>query len=696
MAALDMVSGCEHWYFDPDPFTDAEFDMKQVLYRDLSDDEKDAYFDGNASIPGLMEVGFHGFDKDLDADQYDLFSVLMHEMGHAIGVNYSWSEDYDLEPWLLGNRGGAQVVSDHNHIADLYGLMYYQSAPQTRTLPSQADLFALVDDEDWTSIHLQRVDFIKDALPGTPDDWFDPYAWTGGQVPDSTMKVYVRRGGTVPVALDAEAKHLQIGDPLDEKNDFGTSVLEVSGSLDTHSVTVEGRGDLRLDGGEVDGETYTILGKLSGHGDVVAKHVDLRGVAEATGGFNAPLRFIVDQDAGIDGQYLDLDGKDDPATAELHAEKGDLEVVWQGAASVPCRDPSAPETIAVVQGCNTEELLDPYDGLVAIGPNHHLRLSRDWATGLGGWLQLLGESGKPATITVDAPGALYLGGPLTVEGVGVIEADTYLVKRDIDLGAKPFALAMIGDTTLIATAITANAGQVDMLGEIDVRGWAKINFYGKDTGFGWDGDGSTVTNVAPGEGFDINASRISLGVDPGEYRGTLSNAGYTNVNYREATYGFPKTWALSGHIDLAAGGLLTGSPLDIRPSGVIAGTGSVKIDTVVNDGVVNPRDWDGVGLISVDGTFTQTQSGEIRVTLDDKGYTAFAATVLYAGGTLTVEASPNWKPEAGAQFMVVKAGELFNTFDTIDLPPLPDPFHWQVDTVQQPRGVLITVVDKKG
>ena len=76
------------WYFDPTPMNNSEYDMQQTLVRDLTAAQEAAYYNG--SPHDFLEVSYWGdataSAPSLAQTAHDLFSVLLHEMGHGLGM----------------------------------------------------------------------------------------------------------------------------------------------------------------------------------------------------------------------------------------------------------------------------------------------------------------------------------------------------------------------------------------------------------------------------------------------------------------------------------------------------------------------------------------------------------------------------------------------------------------------------------
>ncbi len=74
------------WFFDPTPTNHSEFNMHQVLYRDLAPVTQGLYYDG--SPHDVLEVGYWG--NYVGADQgRDALTTAVHELGHILGLSQS-------------------------------------------------------------------------------------------------------------------------------------------------------------------------------------------------------------------------------------------------------------------------------------------------------------------------------------------------------------------------------------------------------------------------------------------------------------------------------------------------------------------------------------------------------------------------------------------------------------------------------
>ena len=231
-----MTSGGERpWFLDPTPNLDEEFTLHQTLYRDLSSSSQSAGFSTDA--PSVLEVGYRGL-ANIDSPAlatFDLLSVALHEIGHALGMsssNFSTiaetsDNDYDSPPSLLdGTSAGIKVASSTNiaHLALSNSLLFSFTASSARTRPSATDVLAMAAPSDWADVDLPRKDF----LSGT--DFHTATNWTGNNIPDPDDLAAIRPDTPAAVTLSAET--------------LLTSLIVDNGSrLDTnhHDLTVSDR-----------------------------------------------------------------------------------------------------------------------------------------------------------------------------------------------------------------------------------------------------------------------------------------------------------------------------------------------------------------------------------------------------------------------------------------------------------------------
>ncbi|MGD9125959.1 MAG: PEP-CTERM sorting domain-containing protein [Planctomycetia bacterium] len=246
------------WFLDETPFDNSEFDMVQVLAGSLSD--PGSRYDG--SVPDLLEYSYKGNTNgsDPDAGGFDLFSVLLHEMGHGLGMTGNcawwetfWDDDYDYNSNLVwGNSMAADCYSSSNRYHLAAATAMYPTTPSgRRKLPSATDLFAIACAGDWgNAIDLMRKEFYSTS---TNADLNAHGNWSGNWRPDSTEDAWIRDGGSTRLTANLTVNELFIGGSTTVRT--GAYILRAdrdcqvgTGSSDTGIVDVEAGGEFQVDG----------------------------------------------------------------------------------------------------------------------------------------------------------------------------------------------------------------------------------------------------------------------------------------------------------------------------------------------------------------------------------------------------------------------------------------------------------------
>ncbi|MGD9635135.1 MAG: autotransporter-associated beta strand repeat-containing protein, partial [Pirellulales bacterium] len=211
------------WYADPYPLTDDEFspDGVQKLASGLTSAEQANFFAGSTP-PGSLETGYHregmagpigpgGFDA---ASGYDLLTVVVHEMGHVLGINSAHFPPkivYGIDSQFLGGTGNALVAAGAGgHLAGDdetpgYLMCDHCATAGGRYYPSATDVLAIAGANGMSDVYLQRLGSI------TGGQWHTASNWIGADVPDISQSAYIQHGGTVTLGADAAAKDVTVG-----------------------------------------------------------------------------------------------------------------------------------------------------------------------------------------------------------------------------------------------------------------------------------------------------------------------------------------------------------------------------------------------------------------------------------------------------------------------------------------------------
>ncbi len=401
------IRGTTPWYYDPTPTDHSEYNMTQLLYRDATLISQNN-FAGN--VPGVLEISFTGQAQGgapvQAVSNTDLFSVLLHEIGHGLGLSVQLSTcatevadgDYDVNTSQVNGNTMSIVaaLASGAHTACLQCLMNANIPSGLRRLPCAADVLALATapNPGWTSLDIPRREF----LPGGTTDWNTAANWVGGRVPGSTDDAYCRHSIDVPgdillgLSGSAFCRDLFMSSSTSvrtfaHKLDAARNVtiefdgnlplpeifVETGGELEAVDVTVNG-GDLDLSGGLVDLSDDLILsedtlgrqGNVSGYGTV-----DVAGTLLNDGRITATdagtLTFI-----SANASPWDLDGGS--GNGEVFATTGNLDF-------------------------SSGAVADAFDGLMQINAPYSVHFGETWTLGAGGEVNLTGGSPQQAVLS---------------------------------------------------------------------------------------------------------------------------------------------------------------------------------------------------------------------------------------------------------------------------------------------------------
>ncbi|MGD9125960.1 MAG: hypothetical protein PVH19_01170, partial [Planctomycetia bacterium] len=357
------------WFFDETPFNDSEFNMTQTLAGSIS--SLGSYYDG--TVPDLLEYAYKGSDNGTgpaeSSNGFDLWSILLHEMGHGLGMTGNcawwetvWDDDYDIDSdWVWGNSMAIDCYSSDNryHLAARTN-MYPTTPVGARRMPSATDIFAISAAGGWGDVDLMRKDFYS---PGINANLNSHALWSGNWKPDSTEDAWVRHGGSArPHDEDFTVNNLYVS---------GGSIVRTStyrvradrdcfvgnSSSDTGTIHAQANGEFQVDGTLTVKDGSTVLMDATSLLDVDT--LDIRDGAFLTGAGT------IDIEDGFDlGGVLTVSG-------------GDLVID----SDVPIDFDSANGAAVYVTGgdlsCNVE-LTDAMSTYVEVGAGHCLTMTEGW------------------------------------------------------------------------------------------------------------------------------------------------------------------------------------------------------------------------------------------------------------------------------------------------------------------------------
>ncbi|MFV2068001.1 MAG: PEP-CTERM sorting domain-containing protein [Pirellulales bacterium] len=229
------------WYVDPTPENGSEFNLQQVLVGDLSSSQVEAWY--TDTPPATLEKSYAGSAKSASEsvvkDNYDLYSIALHELGHAVGLSPLISpleplldNDYDVPEDLVEQVGGTEpfainVFSPSNlpHIAARKSLMFPSFIRGERRLPGVTDVLAIASAARWSQIAFQS--HLMGDMDGDGDldfDDVDPFVF-GLNNPDSYEATY-----GVPASMRGD---------MDQNGEFDFDDIALFTSIVAEAFTVQ-------------------------------------------------------------------------------------------------------------------------------------------------------------------------------------------------------------------------------------------------------------------------------------------------------------------------------------------------------------------------------------------------------------------------------------------------------------------------
>jgi fibronectin-binding autotransporter adhesin len=453
LGPLDLfieINPLHDWFADPTPGNDDEFNVvgEQTLFQNLSQADRDANFPG-APPPVTLETGYHlpasggpvgagGFDAQ---HGYDLLTVILHEMGHALGINGTEPGEYNMFPQHIGGLQNALVAESDGggHLAggDPPGfLMRETGIPKgQRVLPSATDVLVLAEDQGITNVHLARVGSLADGA------WSAPGPWIGGAAPDATQGVYISHGGTTTLDVNAQAPDVWINS--------GSQLLVGSRRLDVKKSLLLNNGDVAVDaGGTV--AANSIAGATSDLATTAGSLVRFNNFANAAATANFNGSVAVGYDTGLVGSAMF-----DPAANST----------WNIAQDLAVGDETKAAVLVINEGADFNSATGKLGGSGGpTGSSGQVRIDGVGST----WTVAGALTARNGGVEATNGGRLTTGSATVGAGAGVatmeVNNGTWNVGNNLDVGPS----APTGDGG--GAVSIRNGGVVHVTGNVSVRG----------------------------------------------------------------------------------------------------------------------------------------------------------------------------------------------------------------------------------
>lgn len=623
------------WFMDATPEDDVEFngDTQYLLRAEVSGGGGVVMGGGTfAPLPKALEIsyGFGSAEGDAQYAKADLLSNALHEMGHALGLNF-WDSGitsyYDVDSSLcdrfICSAGGGTcsmripTLSSGAHL-DVPTLMGPNTTGGIRLYPSQVDILAVANVHGW-SVNFPRMEMLSPATStATPAAlvWDDVASWFGDRLPSTDNDVNIRWGliETVDLYSDGFARNLNLGSTGSLTSGSLTLKTGSHRVYAADTVTIDNDStELFVDGGAVQAEVAIVvqggstlhlkhLGQAQVFGDRL-QIVDGDLYAE-NGEMSAPA-LLVEADGTLWGSgtarslvTLRNDGL-------IRAYEGDLYFTGQ-----------TPESPFDLDGDAFHGEVEAISGGIAFEGSFPDDFSGDMR--VGAWVELIHPNGwslgtvdpRTTTLSLEGDDASVTATRTVVGSYGVVNVSAARTRFasdlefqsgcTVNLASAGASLGLLGDTEYEGGSFTGN-GTLYQVGDAVVLSGRSVQI--DAARYMWDGQGwlgsawaDSRTTVEPYASLRITKAISSSTTDGFD--------GVVQVQTNAVLY-LDRAWKLDGDLCLD-GGTVRGGTITVTAGGTIRGTGKIEANVV------------NLGTIYCDGgiTFTGTVTNLGTVTAD--------------------------------------------------------------------------------
>ncbi len=529
------------WFIDPTPDGNTEFTMQQTLWRDLNATQQSDFFNNfGANIPDTFETAFTGTATAGGgaAGITDMLSVVLHEVGHALGMSSANNStiaqtgdlDYDFNSaFVFGQTLAAEVADGSNiaHLDNASALMTPSIGTGIRRLPSHTDLFSMASGHFYANLDVPR----REYYGGT--DWNTDGNWSGDTVPGIADDTYVRNPGSIVTSnlsangfagnlfvseggnVDTESFKLDVADTVTISDLDSDIFVQTGGELEASTIRVENDAELNVNGGLVDAITIQLIQGttstyLQGTGGTIDVQTTLNNNATVRASFGGSLTFTSSGAA-----VWDLDGT--TGNGVVQAVVGDLNFA-------------------------SGSMLDAFDGSMDIGDATAVRtltMAEPWSLGAGGVIDMAGGAlvaeraqlnGGTMTATagnVNAIGIAHINAPVVLGGsVNVNAADGGVLEFNgaTSVGSGDFNASTTGQIELEGVT-TYTGGSVNVAGVVQQNADASVVGATTIAGSRFDLDGDTGAGVdwtVSNGAFVLNVDSIESAGAGGFFDGSIT------------------------------------------------------------------------------------------------------------------------------------------------------------------------------